>query len=80
MEKGAFANGSRGCIMKVFGNIKMIECVGWGNDSDGHIEIINVIDMESGKHINPMEWAKNYVWRYVEGSFANCNYDFSAWW
>ena len=53
-------------IFKDDGYSKMCECVGWGNDSDGHIEIINVIDMESEKHINPIEWAKNYVWCYVD--------------
>jgi hypothetical protein len=35
-----------------------------GNDSDGHIEIINVIDLETDKEINPIEWAKNYVDNY----------------
>ena len=58
-----------GDIQQMFkddGYSKMCECVGWGNDSDGHIEIINVIDMESGKHIKPIEWAKNYVWCYVD--------------
>jgi hypothetical protein len=42
------------------------ECVGWGNDCDGHIEITDVIDIENGKHLNPIEWAKNYVWCYVD--------------
>lgn len=58
-----------GNIQQMFkddGYSKMIECVGWGNDSDGHIEIINVIDLEADKEINPIEWSKNYVWCYVD--------------
>jgi hypothetical protein len=51
-------------MFKDDGYSKMIECVGWGNDSDGHIEIINVIDLETDKEINPIEWAKNYVDNY----------------
>jgi hypothetical protein len=59
-----------GDIQQMFkddGYSKMIECVGWGNDSDGHIEIISVIDHENnGRVINPIEWAKNHVWIYVD--------------
>jgi len=40
--------------------------VGWGNDSDGHIKIIRVFDCESGKELNPLEWAENFVWSYAD--------------
>lgn len=58
-----------GDIQQMFkddGYSKMIECVGWGNESDGHIEIISVIDISSNKHISPIEWANKYVWCYAE--------------
>ena len=46
---------------------KMVECVGWGNDSDGHIEIISVIDIENNnRSMNPLEWAENHVWIYAD--------------
>ena len=35
MEKGAFANGSRGCIMKVFGNVGMLEYLNGGLEGLG---------------------------------------------
>jgi hypothetical protein len=41
-------------------------CAGWGNDSDGHIKIIRVFDCESGKELNPLEWAENFVWSYAD--------------
>ena len=40
--------------------------VGYGNDEDGHIEIVKVVDLENGLEIDPMLWAKNFVWKYVE--------------
>lgn len=45
---------------------KYVECVGWGNDSDGHIEIISVYDFEADKVISPIEWAHNCVWNYAD--------------
>lgn len=48
-----------------FGN--MVECVGWGNDNDGHLEIVKVIDIEDfDKDISPIEWAHNHVWKYAD--------------
>ena len=40
--------------------------VGYGNDEDGHIKIVKVIDLEKCLAIDPMLWAKNFVWKYVE--------------
>ena len=37
---------------------------GWGNDSDGHIEIVAVKDNETDEFISVREWAK-YVWSFV---------------
>ena len=46
---------------------KMVECVGWGNDFNVHIEIISVIDIENhDRSMNPLEWAKDHVWVYVD--------------
>lgn len=36
--------------------------VGWGNDSDGHIEIVGVTDLETGERLDPMSWANGSVW------------------
>lgn len=43
-----------------------IVCVGWGNDSDGHIEIVSVLDSKTRKIIPPMEWANDCVWSYAD--------------
>lgn len=40
--------------------------VGWGNDADGHIEIVSVWDCETGDKIEPIVWAKNYVWCWAD--------------
>ena len=40
--------------------------VGWGNDADGHIEIMKVWDCETGMEIEPIMWAKNFVWCRVD--------------
>lgn len=40
--------------------------VGWGNDEDGHIKIVDVVDEETGEHIEPLKWAKDRVWCYVD--------------
>ena len=47
-----------------FGN--MVECVGYGNENDGHIEIIGVVDCESDRHYSPLEWADKCVWIYID--------------
>ena len=36
--------------------------VGWGNDADGHVEIVKVVDRETGDEIDPMVWAERHVW------------------
>lgn len=36
--------------------------VGWGNDADGHVEIVKVVDCETRDEIDPMKWAKECVW------------------
>ena len=52
------------------------EAVGWGNDVDGHIKIVAVVDEETGKSLNVRQWAKNNVWNYVncysEGGCEAC--------
>lgn len=40
--------------------------VGWGNDADGHVEIVKVVDRETGDEIDPMKWAKEFVWPYAD--------------
>lgn len=45
-----------------YGNLDA--CVGWGNDVDGHIEIVKVVDMETGKSINVMDWVEE-VWNFA---------------
>lgn len=42
-----------------------LERIGWGNDSDGHIEIDDVIDLETEKHLVVAEWAKS-VWAFAD--------------
>ena len=49
------------------------EAVGWGNDVDGHIKIVAVVDAETGESLNVRQWAKNNVWVYV-----NCYSDGSC--
>lgn len=39
--------------------------VGFGNDSDGHIEIVEVIDTVTDENINVREWGE-YVWSFVD--------------
>lgn len=46
------------------------EAVGWGNDVDGHIKIVAVVDEETGKSLNVRQWAKNNVWVY-ENCFSD---------
>lgn len=41
------------------------DSIGWGNDLDGHTEITKVIDLETDEVLNPLYWAKNFVWKYV---------------
>ena len=41
------------------------EIPGWGNDSDGHIEIVAVKDMNTNQFISVREWAK-YVWSFAD--------------
>lgn len=58
-----------GAIQQMFrdtGYGNMVECVGWGNDEDGHIEIISVVDCETEKHYTPLEWAYDCVWCYID--------------
>lgn len=40
--------------------------VGYGNDLDGHTEIIKVIDNETDIEIDPWKWANECVWKYVD--------------
>ena len=40
--------------------------VGWGNDSDGHIKIVGVVDEETGLNIDVGTWAERLVWPYAE--------------
>ena len=42
------------------------EYIGWGDDENGHLKIVKVVDCETGKKINPFDWATNYVWIYAE--------------
>ena len=42
------------------------KAVGWGNDEDGHLKIVGVVDDETGKHMDVCEWAENRVWSYVD--------------
>lgn len=42
-----------------------LDRVGWGNDSDGHIEIVDVFDCETEDHLDPKWWAENCVWCYA---------------
>lgn len=44
---------------------KLDACVGWGNDEDGHIQIVKVIDMETNESLNVIDWAEE-VWDYVD--------------
>lgn len=44
----------------------LISTVGWGNDSDGHSEIVDVFDCESEDHLFPLTWATEDVWKYVD--------------
>ena len=39
--------------------------IGWGNDEDGHVAIVGVIDAVSGKSLNVRQWAERFVWSYV---------------
>jgi len=39
-------------------------CVGWGCEDDWE-EIVDVYDCETETHLDPMEWAKECVWCYV---------------
>lgn len=40
--------------------------VGWGNDADGHIKIVKVIDDFTGEELDVREWATQRVWSYVD--------------
>lgn len=40
--------------------------VGWGNDEDGHIKIVKVIDNLTGDEMDVREWATQRVWSYVD--------------
>ena len=42
------------------------KAVGWGNDEDGHLKIVGVVDDETGKHMDVCEWAEKRVWSYVD--------------
>ena len=39
--------------------------IGWGNDLDGHIEIVEVLDLKCNRILSVREWAENRVWKYV---------------
>ncbi len=43
-----------------------LDRVGWGNDSDGHIEIVDVKDLDNDEHLDPKWWAENRVWCYID--------------
>ncbi len=40
--------------------------VGWGNDADGHVEIVKVVDEETGRELDVREWAEKCVWAYAD--------------
>ena len=40
-------------------------CVGWG-DAVEWVEIVKVIDDETGKEFIPLEWAKEDVWKWAD--------------
>lgn len=40
--------------------------VGWGDDDEGHIKIVDVVDEETGEHLEPLKWANERVWCYVD--------------
>ncbi len=42
------------------------ESVGWGNDMDGHLKIVDVVDDETEESLVVHEWAKYCVWCYVD--------------
>lgn len=39
--------------------------VGWGNDEDGHVKIIMVVDMETHDYLKVRRWA-GYVWGFAD--------------
>ena len=39
--------------------------VGWGNDLDGHVKIMMVVDMEMHNYLNVKRWVE-YVWGFVK--------------
>ena len=39
--------------------------VGWGNDADGHVQIVSVVDPETGRVWSPRRWAARCVWRWT---------------
>lgn len=48
------------------------KAVGWGNDEDGHVEIVKVVDLEGdmtwgiGMKHTPRQWAMKRVWCYAD--------------
>ena len=42
------------------------DSVGWGNDLDGHIKIVGVIDGATGRSLYVRQWAEQSVWPYVD--------------
>ena len=41
------------------------EIPGWGNDSDGHVEIVAVYDLTAKQFFSVREWAQ-YVWHFAD--------------
>ena len=39
--------------------------LGWGNDADGHVQIVAVVDPETGRVWSPRRWAARCVWRWT---------------
>lgn len=50
-----------GDIQQIFDD-SGVECVGWGNDADGHIRVVGVVDTWTGERLPPLDWAKSKVW------------------
>lgn len=54
-----------GDIQQIFDD-SGVECVGWGNDADGHIRVVGVVDTWTGERLPPLDWAKSKVWSLVD--------------
>lgn len=62
----------QGCLPGDVLKSKCSNAVGWGNDGDGHVEIVKVVDLEDntiwaiGTKHTPRQWAMERVWCYSD--------------